>query len=159
MISVMEDMSIKGHTLTPYFLGKVCLARNLEPKIPEESLVIQLGYHYEDAIQRARRQGQIKTIQGTANLLEDHENDRQYRRNRMVNLRYNRGDENQNPPNYNPSYNKPQYNDPSNQNRNDNNYQYRGNRPNYNQGNPLFSGTNPNNNSYRGNGPNQRPNN
>ena len=36
-----------GHTLTSYFLGKVCLARNLEPKIPEESLVIQLGYHYE----------------------------------------------------------------------------------------------------------------
>ena len=74
-----------------------------------------------------------------ANLLEDHENDTQYRRNRMVNLRYNRGNENQNPPNNNPPYNKPQYNYPSNQNRNDNNYQYRGNRPNYNQGNQPFN--------------------
>ena len=60
-----------GHTLTSYFLGKVCLARNLEPRIPEESLVIQLGYHYEEAIQKARRQGQIKTIQGMVSLLED----------------------------------------------------------------------------------------
>ena len=53
------------------------MARNLEPRIPEESLVIQLGYHYEDAIQRARRQGQIKTIQGMANLLEDHEKNKE----------------------------------------------------------------------------------
>ena len=64
-----------GHTLTSYFLGKVCLARNLEPKIPEESLVIQLGYHYEETIQKARRQGQIKTIQGMVSLLEDMEKD------------------------------------------------------------------------------------
>ena len=129
-----------GHTLTSYFLGKVCLARNLEPRIPEESLVIQLGYHYEDAVQKTRRQGQIKTIQGMANLLEDHENDGQYRRNRMVNLRYNRWEENQNPPNYNLSNNKPQNNNQNNPNRNNNNYQYRGNRPNYNQGNPPFNG-------------------
>ena len=73
-----------GHTLTSYFLGKVCLARNLEPRILDESLVIQLGYHYEYAVQKARRQGQIKTIQGMASLLEDHENDGQYRRNRMA---------------------------------------------------------------------------
>ena len=78
------------------------MARNLEPRIPEESLVIQLGYHYEDTVQKARRQGQIKTIQGMANLLEDHENDGQYKRNRMVNQRYNRWSENQNTTNYNP---------------------------------------------------------
>ena len=83
-----------GHTLTSYFLGKVCLARNLEPKIPEESLVIQLGYHYEEAVQKARRQGQIKTIQGMASLLEDHENDGQYKKNRLVNQRYNKWNDN-----------------------------------------------------------------
>ena len=137
---------------------RVCLARNLEPRIPEESLVIQLGYHYEDAVQQARRQGQIKIIQGMASLLEDHENEGQYRRNRMVNLKYNSWDENQNPPNYNPANNKPQNNNQNNPNRNNNNNQYRGNRPNYNQGNPPYNGTNQNNNNYRGNGPNQHPN-
>ena len=34
----------KGTTLTAYFLGKVCMARNLEPKIPEECLVTCLLY-------------------------------------------------------------------------------------------------------------------
>ena len=37
--------SRSGQILTSYFLGKVCLARNLEPRIPKESLVIQLAYH------------------------------------------------------------------------------------------------------------------
>ena len=71
--------SQSGQTLTSYFLGKVCLARNLEPRIPEESLVIQLSYHYEDAIQKARKCSQVKTIQGMASLLEDHEHEGQYR--------------------------------------------------------------------------------
>ena len=128
-----------GHTLTSYFLGKVCLARNLEPKIPEESLVIQLGYHYEDAIQRARRQGQIKTIQGMANLLEDHENDSQYKKNRMINQKYNRGNENYNVPSYNLPYNNTQNNNRNIMNRNPNSYPgdqpFHRNQPNYNQGN------------------------
>ena len=34
--------------------------------IRDRSLVIQLGNHYEEAIQKARRRGQIKTIQGMA---------------------------------------------------------------------------------------------
>ena len=32
-----------GQSPTSYFLGKVCMARNLEPRIPEECLVIQLS--------------------------------------------------------------------------------------------------------------------
>ena len=32
-------------SLTSYFLGKICMARNLEPRIPEECLVIQLSYN------------------------------------------------------------------------------------------------------------------
>ena len=56
-------------TLTAYFLGKVCLARSLEPKIPEESLVTKLAYHYEEGLSRARLGGQIKTVQSMACLL------------------------------------------------------------------------------------------
>ena len=92
-------------------------------KISEESLVIQLGYHYEDAIQRARRQGQFKTIQGMASLLEDHENNNQYKKNRMVNQKYIRWNDNHNAPNYNLSYNNTQNNNRNNMNRNQNNYQ------------------------------------
>ena len=33
----------RGQTPTAYFLGKVCLARNLEPKIPKECLVTKLS--------------------------------------------------------------------------------------------------------------------
>lgn len=36
-------------TLTSYFLGKLCFARNLEPKIPE-CLVNKLAYHFEEGI-------------------------------------------------------------------------------------------------------------
>lgn len=49
---------------TTYFLGKVCLARNLETKIPEECLINKLTYHFEEGIIRARLGRQIKTIQG-----------------------------------------------------------------------------------------------
>ena len=35
-----------GNTMTAYFLGKVCLAKHLEPAIPEECLVNKLSYHY-----------------------------------------------------------------------------------------------------------------
>ena len=44
----------RGQTLIAYFLGKVCLARNLEPRMPEESLVTKLSYHFEQGIERAR---------------------------------------------------------------------------------------------------------
>ena len=53
----------RGTTPTSYFLGKVCLARNLEPRIPEECLVTKLAYHYEEGVARSRQWGQIKTIQ------------------------------------------------------------------------------------------------
>ena len=65
-------------TPTAYFLGKVCLGRNLEPKIPEECLVSKLAYHFEEGIIRARLCGQIKTIQGMATLLESYENENYY---------------------------------------------------------------------------------
>ena len=51
----------RGTTLTAYFLGKVCMARNLEPKIPEECLVTKLAYHFEEGVARARLNGQIRT--------------------------------------------------------------------------------------------------
>ena len=51
-----------GQSPTSYFLGKVCMARNLEPRIPEECLVIQLSYHYEEGKKNARMCSQIKTI-------------------------------------------------------------------------------------------------
>ena len=167
-----------GHTLTSYFLGKVCLARNLEPKIPEESLVIQLGYHYEEAIQKARRQGQIKTIQGMASLLEDLENDGQYRKNRIMNQRYNKWNEHNNTTNFNVPYNHPQNNNRNNWGRNHNNNNEEqlfnrntqhhppnnqpGNRgqQNHHQGNQDNNRNSPNNNrpndSYRGAEPQQQ---
>ena len=52
-----------GTTLTAYFLGKVCLAKHLEPNIPVECLVNKLSYHYNEDIIRARRGSQIKTVQ------------------------------------------------------------------------------------------------
>ena len=63
----------RGTTPTAYFLGKVCLARNLEPKIPEESLVTKLAYHYEEGIARAQLVRQVKTVQSMAALLENYE--------------------------------------------------------------------------------------
>ena len=44
----------RGQSPTAYFLGKVCLARNLEPKIPEECLVTKLYYHCEEMCIRDR---------------------------------------------------------------------------------------------------------
>ena len=79
----------RGSTLTAYFLGKVCLARNLEPRIPEESLVTKLAFHYEGGIARARLSGQVKTIQQMAALLEGYEHEGYYRRSRQGNDRYN----------------------------------------------------------------------
>ena len=52
----------RGQSPTAYFLGKVCLARNLEPRIPEECLVTKLLYHFEEGIVHARVCGQVKTI-------------------------------------------------------------------------------------------------
>ena len=64
---------------------KVYLAKNLEPKIPEECLVTKLSYHYEEGIARARLCGQIKTIQSMAALLENYEHENYYRRSRQRN--------------------------------------------------------------------------
>ena len=71
-----------------YFLKKVCLARNLEPRIPEESLVTKLAFHYERGIARARLSGQVKTIQAMAALPEGYEHEGYYRRSRQGNDRY-----------------------------------------------------------------------
>ena len=71
----------RGIKPTAYFLSKVCLARNLEPKIPEECLVSKLAQHYEEVITQARLGSQIKTIPAMATLLEDYERESYYRRN------------------------------------------------------------------------------
>ena len=69
--------------MTTYFLGKICLARNLEPAIPEECLVTKLAYHFNQGISQGRLNSQIKTIQGMCALLESHEQERYYQRNRQ----------------------------------------------------------------------------
>ena len=72
----------RGGTMTSYFLGQVCLARNLETKIPEECLVTKLSYHFEEGVAKARQWGQIKTIAAMSALLEDQEHEGYYRRSR-----------------------------------------------------------------------------
>ena len=63
-------------SMTTYFLGKICLARNLEPAIPEECLVTKLAYHFNQGISQGRLNSQIKTIQGMCYLLESHEREK-----------------------------------------------------------------------------------
>ena len=67
---------------TTYFLGKVCLARHLEPRIPEECLVNKLSYHFEEEIVRARRSGQVKTVGAMETLLASYEMEDYYQRSR-----------------------------------------------------------------------------
>ena len=73
--------------MTAYFLGKVCLAKHLEPAIPEECLVNKLSCHYDEDIIRARRGSQIKTVQAMTELLESYENEEYYRQSRRRNDR------------------------------------------------------------------------
>lgn len=72
----------RGQTPTAYFLGKVCLARNLEPRIPEECLITKRSHHFEEGIIRARLCGQVKTIGAMEALLESYEQESYYRRSR-----------------------------------------------------------------------------
>ena len=37
-----------GSSMTAYFLGKVRMAKHLEPAIPEECLVNKISYHYDE---------------------------------------------------------------------------------------------------------------
>ena len=60
----------------------VCVAKHLEPRIPEECLVSKLSYHYEEDIIRARRNSQIKTVQAMTELLEMYEHEDYYRQSR-----------------------------------------------------------------------------
>ena len=76
-----------GSSMTAYFLGKVCMAKHLEPAIPEECLVNKISYHYDEDIIRARRGSQIKTIQAMTELLEGYENEEYYRQSRKRNER------------------------------------------------------------------------
>lgn len=66
-------------SLSAYFLGKVCVARNLEPAIPEDCLVNQLVYHFDESIVNARSARQIETITGMTQLLGNFERDEFYR--------------------------------------------------------------------------------
>ena len=76
-----------GNSMTAYFLGKVCMAKHLEPAIPEECLINKLLYHYDEEVIRARRGSQIKTIQAMTKLLENYENEEYYRQSRRRNDR------------------------------------------------------------------------
>lgn len=67
-------------SLSAYFLGKVCVARNLEPAIPEDCLVSQLVYHFDERIVNARSARLIETIAGMTQLLGNFERDEFYRR-------------------------------------------------------------------------------
>ena len=74
--------SIKGQTPTAYFLGKVCVAKYLDPKSPDECLVTKIAYHFDEKIISARLSGQVKTIGGMEALLENYEQESYYRRSR-----------------------------------------------------------------------------
>ena len=76
-----------GSSMTAYFLGKVCMAKHLEPAIHEECLINKLSYHYDEEVIRARRGSQIKTIQAMTELLENYENEEYYRQSRRRNDR------------------------------------------------------------------------
>ena len=105
--------SQNGQSLTSCFLGKKCMARNLEPRIPEECLVIQLSYYYDDAIQKAQMYSQIKTIQDMVSLLESHEHEWQYRKNRFSSFRNSKVNEGPSSPNQQGD-NKPPQSHPNN---------------------------------------------
>ena len=61
---------------------RVCLARHLEPRIPEECLVNKLSYHFEEKIVRARRSGRVKTVGAMETLLASYEMEDYYQRSR-----------------------------------------------------------------------------
>ena len=70
-------------TPTAYFLGKINIARHLEPAIPTECLVRLLAYHYGGEITRGRINGRIQTIEEMSALLAEMEQEKnflQYRR-------------------------------------------------------------------------------
>ena len=145
----------KGATLTSYFLGKVCLARDLEPKIPEECLVTKLAYHFEEGVAKARQWGQMKTIQAMSALLEDNEHEGYYRRSRRRNENFhdrsgNVNNNNSNFRNYRGNFNNSNQNNANNNN--ENNY-----RPS-NQNNNNNSTGNYNNNNTRRPNYNNQPN-
>ena len=55
---------------------RISVARHLELEIPEECLVTQLAYHYDGEVTKGRINGQIKTIQDMAELLQENERER-----------------------------------------------------------------------------------
>ena len=127
-----------GQTPSAYFLGKVCLARNLEPRIPDECLVTKLALHYREEIKQARLCGQIKTIPDMEKLLDNAEQEAYYLQSRQRNNTYVRNND--------PRHNH--YNSNNNNRSNDSN-----NHPNQNnQGNNNNQDNNGNNNN------NSRPN-
>ncbi len=152
----------KNMSLSAYFLGKVCLARNLEPAIPEESLVNQLIYHYDERIINARSARQIDTIHGITQLLSNFERDDFYRQHRR---QLERGQEiirrNNNNNNFdNNNFNNNNFNNRNRQinmtyarnNNNNNSHRYQGN-DSYNKYNDHYQRSNANrgiNNRYQG---------
>ena len=138
-----------GQPPTAYFLGKVCVAWNLEPRIPEECLITKLAYHFEDGISQARLNGQIKTIGAMEALLGNYEQEGYYRRSRRQYERPNadRGDQNRdqrqrvnyvrsgdnNNGNYNNNNNYHNNNNNRGQNRNNNNNYQNNNNHNQNR--------------------------
>ena len=148
-----------GTTMTAYFLGKICVARNLEPTIPEECLITKLAYHFHESISQARLNNQIKTTQAMLALLENHEHERYYQRNRQrIGPYYDRSGPGNNNNNRGNFQNPNRYNDNQNTRPPNNNNQHNG-RGDYNHN--QQNNTNNQNNNYRPNNnhTNFRPNN
>ena len=151
----------KGTTLTAYFLGKGCMARNLEPKIPEECLVTKLAYNFKEGVARARLNGQIRTIQTMSALLENYEHERYYRRSRQrPDTYFELNGQTSNRNNYRGNYHNPNRSNTDQNPRptnNGNNYQHNRDNPNCR---PNNNNNNFNNNYRPNNGGNQyRPTN
>ena len=67
---------------TAYFLGKVCVARNLESKIPEECLISKMAHRFDEGIVQATLCSQIKTVADMERLLGSYEHQDYYRKSR-----------------------------------------------------------------------------
>lgn len=134
----------RGQSPTAYFLGKVCVARNLDPRIPEECLVTKLSYHFEEGIIRARLCGQVKSINAMEALLASYELEEYYKRSRRQTDRINQNRDNQNQIVRN-KVNHVRYDN----NRNDYNRSNNNNERYYNTNNNSRNYNNNNNNYYR----------
>lgn len=62
-------------SMSEYFLKKAILARNFDPPMDEEVLVIKLAQHFDEPVRNARMSGNIVTISGFEQLLQTFDNE------------------------------------------------------------------------------------